>query len=188
MSRFRYQHFREKSVFKCVEHLIITFKIFLRQNLKVFQPFFILEPESGKHFLAFRHIIKGCFSKNLHLQFRKSHKGLEFLALSRNVFSRSNRKSVKQISQEGYTPKSIPKFIFNSQIFSEESRTLRKTDFTRCLGSSNKFTYGVPAVGGLKFSKKMPVGKSTSWGKCQFGKVPVGKVSVGGSASLGTKI
>ena len=51
---------------------------------------------------------------------------------------------------------------------------------------------GVPAVGGLKFSmaqkkkfKKVPLGGSASWRKCQLGEVPVGEVPVGGQGPVG---
>ena len=57
--------------------------------------------------------------------------------------------------------------------------------------------FGIPAVGGLKFSKaQKKFAKSASWGKCQLGEVPVwgsaswekcqlGEVLFGGSAFWG---
>ena len=48
--------------------------------------------------------------------------------------------------------------------------------------------FGVPAVGGLKFSMaQKKVQKSASWGKCQLGEVPVGESASWGSASWGTR-
>ena len=84
------------------------------------------------------------------------------------------------VQKRGFGTWFLSKKIFQDKI----NNSQMACDGTEISGTGQ--AYGVPAVGGLKFSMaQQKVQKSASWGSASWGKCQLGEVLVGGRASWG---